>query len=291
MEQLQYNPEAIWISHSAIDEFYRCPKSYFYRYLYTDKSGSRITVAEPSLTLGILVDEVIKYYFRKKSQVSLDDLNWYLDFKWKLKSGKAGGFATAEQELIFREKAKKFIKTFYDNIKKLNINPEVPEFLQMRLFEEGDVRLCGSPDLYDHLPDGTVHVIDFKTSEREATDISLQLPIYKLLVENNLGKKVSKISYWYLNLQTEPKEVVYEEKDFLADIKFKTQAILKARDDKDFKCLKGPDGCFKCRDYDLIDQGLGEIVGKDKKRIVYFVNKNQNPPKKAESLYSDDLPF
>lgn len=290
MQTLAYNPKAIWISHSAIEEFYRCPKSYYYRYLFTNPDGLRITLAEPQLSLGILVDATIKYYFRKKGQVSLADLFWYLDFQWKLKSGKAGGFSSSEQELSYREKAKKMVTTFFTNIKDLQLNPEVPQFLEMQLFPEDDVRLCGAPDLYDYLNDGSVHVIDFKTSEKENTTTNLQLPIYKILVENALGKKVSKCSYWYLNLETKPKEVRIENKDYLEDIKFKTQAILNARKQVSFNCLKGESGCFKCQNYDLVEKGLAQIVGKDKKRVVYFISKDQTPIE-TETLYSNDLPF
>jgi len=287
LETLQYNPDAIWISHSALEEFYRCPKSYFFRYIYTNSNGMRITLADPNLTLGVLVDDTIKYYYQKKGQVGLQDLFWYLDFKWKIKTGKSGGFISSDQEQIYKEKGRRFLVNFYENIAKLNLNPEVPKFLEMSLFNDKDVRLCGSPDLIDTLPDGSLHVIDFKTSEKEAEATTLQLPIYTLLIENVLGKKVSKTSYWYLNVHDRPVEVSLAPKDYLEEIKFRTQPILLAREAKDFRCNRGADGCFKCSDYDYVKKGVAEIVGKDKKRVVYFVDRSQP----QESLYSTDLPF
>lgn len=296
MSNLSYNPAAVWISHSALEEFFRCPKSYYYRYLYTNSAGARVTIADPNLTLGIAVDDVIKYYFSKHAQVSLEDLLWHLDFVWKLKKGKAGGFISEDQEKIYLEKAKKFITTFFENIGQIKGKVEVPEFIQMSLSEEEDVRLCGSPDLINYLPDGTVEVIDIKTSEKEYSGETLQLPIYTILIEKELGKKVSKASYWYLNVHNSPKEVTFSDQDFLEDIKFKTQVLLKARKDNDFKCLKGSGGCFKCQDYEYIKTGQAEIVGKDKKRVVYFVDRNKqslrsDDLKATEPLYSDDLPF
>src|SRR3990167_1358201 len=227
---MNYNPDAVWISHSALEEFFRCPKSYYYRYLYTNSSGLRVTIAEPNLSLGVTLDEVIKYFFRKGGQLTLDNLLWFLDFQWKLKSGKSGGFTSPEQEAVYKARAKKMVINFFENFPKTQIQAEVPEFLQMPLIDQGDVRLCGTPDLIQYLPDGTIHVIDLKTSEKENHQDSLQLPIYTILIEKTLGKTVSKTSYWYLDHDPSPKEIKFNHDQldkYLEDIKFKTQAILK----------------------------------------------------------------
>lgn len=290
MDKLPFNPNAVWISYSALEEYYSCPKSYYYRYLYKNPGGLRVTIANPYLTKGNIVDLTVKHYFDKNEQVSLDQLLWFLDFQWKLKSGKAGGFTDSAQETIFKEKANKMIGTFYNNIKAVAKKAEVPAFLETQLFTEGDVRLCGTPDLIDNLEDGTTHIIDVKTGENlDSTygeEISLQLPIYKYLVENVLGKKVSKASYWHLALHEKPVEVHLPDKDYFEDIKFKTQPILKARTENSFQCLKGDKGCIKCNDFTFITKGLAEVVGRDKNRVVYFVDRT-----KEQSLYSDDLPF
>lgn len=291
--QLSYNPAAVWISHSALEEFYRCPKSYYFRYLYTNSAGLRVTIAEPNLTLGVLVDEVIKDFFSKSVKPDLNEMLRNLEFKWKLKTGKSGGFRSESQEAFYKEAAVKMLTNFLTNFPALKMEAEVPEFLQMSLMPEGDVRLCGTPDLIEHLPDGTIHVIDLKTSEREKTEPDLQLPIYTILIEEETGKTVSKTSYWYLKLFPGPNEVPFKHDQLpkaLEDIKFKTEAILKSRLSNDFKCLKGEGGCYKCQDFEFIKNETAEIVGKDKKRVVYFVNKDTHAPK-VDTLYSDDLPF
>ena len=107
-----------------------------------------------------------------------------------------------------------------------------------------------------------VHIIDFKTSRREEKSTSLQLPIYLLLTKNCQKRPVSKISYWYLEKETEPlveKKIPDYDSSFneLLDIGRK---IKTARKLGTFKCPQ-KDGCFHCRPFERVLKGEGTLVG------------------------------
>jgi putative RecB family exonuclease len=59
----------------------------------------------------------------------------------------------------------------------------------------GDVEIRGQIDRIEREPDGTLHIIDLKTGNRESAN--LQLGIYKVALEKEFGLKVSKASFFY----------------------------------------------------------------------------------------------
>jgi putative RecB family exonuclease len=59
----------------------------------------------------------------------------------------------------------------------------------------GDVEVRGKVDRVEREEDGSLHIIDLKTGNRESAKI--QLGIYKVALEKDLGIKVSKASFFY----------------------------------------------------------------------------------------------
>ncbi len=56
----QFKPQ-LWISHSKIVDFLKCPRLYFLKYEYRDpRTNNRITIINPHLTLGGVVHEVLE---------------------------------------------------------------------------------------------------------------------------------------------------------------------------------------------------------------------------------------
>lgn len=152
------------------------------------------------------------------------------------------------------------------------------------LSEEDNIILCGKIDWLEYLEDSdSVHVIDFKTGKWEEKEDSLQLPIYLLLATNTQSKKVTKVSYWYLDRDdppsrkaTEGRSGIIEKK--LPDVKdaFEkvygvARRIKLARQLNHFIC---PDnGCRNCIPYERILKGEGEKVGvSDTRQDVYVLN-------------------
>ena len=53
--------KAIWLSHSSIADYLKCPRLYFLRNVYKDPiTNHKITVMNPHLALGQIVHEVVE---------------------------------------------------------------------------------------------------------------------------------------------------------------------------------------------------------------------------------------
>ena len=52
---------AVWVSHSSITDFLKCPRAYFLHNIYkSPKTGHKITIVSPPLALGQTVHEIIE---------------------------------------------------------------------------------------------------------------------------------------------------------------------------------------------------------------------------------------
>lgn len=62
-----------------------------------------------------------------------------------------------------------------------------------------DVTLFGRVDRIDENPDGTLTIIDYKTGQAPDEIEAGQLYLYAIMIEAELGRRVSQISFWYLD--------------------------------------------------------------------------------------------
>src|SRR5476649_1046372 len=52
---------AIWVSHSSIGDFLKCPRAYYLHNVYKDpKTGRKINIASPALSLGLAVHTTLE---------------------------------------------------------------------------------------------------------------------------------------------------------------------------------------------------------------------------------------
>jgi len=262
---------AVWVSHSSMGDFLKCPRAYFLHNVYKDpNTNKKINITSPAMSLGVAVHEVleglIKYKAEDRSQQNLLEI---FEGEWKKVSGRVGGFTSSEIEKEYKERGQKMLTRVQNNFGPLvnkaiklkeHENGMPPNFY---LSEEDNIILCGKIDWLEYLPtDDSLHVLDFKTGKHEEKDDSLQLPIYLLLLKNLQVRTVTKASYWYL-----------ETDDFLTEKKLPTlevaresvlkvaKEIKKAREDKNFSCPRGALGCFSCQPYEKILKGEAEYVG------------------------------
>jgi putative RecB family exonuclease len=81
------------------------------------------------------------------------------------------------------------------------------------------VTLFGRMDRIDEEADGTLHIIDYKTGTAPDEIDTKQLILYAIMVEQELTRRVSKASFWYLDdgqvwttdLEDEDKRRAFEE--------------------------------------------------------------------------------
>ncbi|MFA6463408.1 MAG: PD-(D/E)XK nuclease family protein [Candidatus Paceibacterota bacterium] len=262
---------AVWVSHSSMGDFLKCPRAYYLHNVYKDpKTKRKISIINPSLSLGLAVHTTLEALknIPVEERMKRDLLADYEE-AWKAVSGKIGGFKNAEEEAEFKERGKAMIERVIKNpgpitektvrIKESN-NGMPPNFI---LSDEENIILCGLIDWLEYIEkDDSVRILDFKTGKHDETEDSLQLPIYLLLLNALQKRKVTGASYWYLDRDDKPIDmplptIKQSEEKVLAVAK----QVKNAREKKIFLCPKGEGGCFACKPFEAILEGKAEYLG------------------------------
>src|SRR5258705_10875779 len=268
--------KAVWVSHSSIADFLKCPRLYYLRNVYKDpKTGHKITIMTPPLALGQSVHAVIEFLsgIRSEDRFNVKIFEKY-DEEWKKVSGKMGGFKSKEEEAEYKERRRKMIQKIFNHtgplknkalkLKSVEGDTKLPWYW---LSEEDNIILSGKIDWVEYMDDDSIHIIDFKTGKNEEKEDSLQLPIYYLLACNLQKRNVAKISYWYLDGE---KGIIEKKLPSEKEAKEKVEKIAKriklGRQIEHLKCPKGEAGCYACRDLESILHGKGEKVGESEYR-------------------------
>ncbi len=270
---------AVWVSHTSISDFLKCPKSYYLKNVYKDpQTKHKIKLMSPPLALGSSVHEVLEALSNLPTDKRLNTpLTDRLEKVWQKVSGKLGGFVDEETENKYKERAQAMLRRVANNPGPIarpavKIQQDLPYYW---LSEEENIILCGKVDWLEYLADtDSVHIIDFKTGKYEEEEASLQLPIYHLLVHNCQKRKVTKASYWYLDIGTDLVEKklpdLEEAKKKILEVALKMKL---ARQLQLFKCPEG-EGCRYCQPLQMVVNKEAELVGTDEYNYdVYILNK------------------
>jgi ATP-dependent helicase/DNAse subunit B len=262
---------AVWVSHSSIGDFLKCPRCYYLHNVYKDpKTGRKINLVNSSLSLGQAVHETLENLKKMKTEERLAR-NLVEDFKlaWQKVAGRIGGFKSTEEENGMYGRGLAMIERVARNLGPLarktvklkeGSNGMPPNFL---LSESDNIILCGLIDWLEYVEeDDSVRVLDFKTGKHEENGDSLQLPIYLLLLNALQKRRVSGASYWYLDKDDKCVEMqlpsAEESKNKVLEI---AREIKRARESKIFLCPKGEQGCYACRPFEAVLRGEAEYLG------------------------------
>lgn len=277
MAQDKYS--AVWVSHSSMGDFLRCPRLYYLRNVYKDsKTKNKINIVSPHMSLGVAVHEVLEGLadFPSESRMDRDLLAWFDDV-WKKYSGKVGGFKDASQEKEFKargvtmlESAKKDPKFLIHKRIKLPREVMNPNFF---ISDEENIILNGLIDWIEYIPEtNSLHIVDFKTGKKEETENSLQLPIYLLLCNALQKRIVTKASYWYLESGKVVEKELPDADTAFRDVLAVALRVKAARTKNEFECSKGNLGCMHCIPFEKVLRGEAEFVGTGTfKQDLYFV--------------------
>lgn len=256
---------AVWVSHSSMGDFLKCPRLYYLHNMFKDgKTGRKMSIVSPHMSLGIAVHEVLEGLGDYPAHERMNhDLQAKFEEEWQKVTGIKGGFTSPEEEAEFKARGKamidnvikdpKFLVNKRIKLPKEKMNPNY------YLSEEDNIILNGQVDWIEYLEDDTLHIIDFKTGRHEEKEASLQLPIYLLLCNALQKRKVTRASYWYL----ESNKIIEKE---LPDIKkahdevFSVAKLVSdARKANSFVCPNGNynketkvGGCYGCLPYEKI---------------------------------------
>ena len=263
---------AVWVSHSSMGDFLKCPRaSYLHNVYKNPDTGRKITIVNPALSLGSAVHATLEALKLLSMEERLSH-NLVADFEkeWAANaSGKKGGFTNVAEEATAKARGRLMIERVTKNPGPLanktvrlkeSDNGMPPNFY---LSEEDNIILCGLIDWLEYVEtDDSVRIIDFKTGKSKEDEDSLQLPIYLLLLGALQKRRVSGAAYWYLEKNDVPTEVSLPD---IAEAKDKVLALARrvkdARQNRAYECPRGSAGCFVCQPYEAILKGEAEYIG------------------------------
>lgn len=276
------NNNSIWVSHTSIADFLKCPRLYFLRNIYKNYRGRKVAIVTPALSLGKAVHGTLEGLSEFKAEERfIKPLEETFEKEWKKITGKYGGFQNQKEEYDFKERGANMIA----RVKK-NPGPLLNKTIKLRdkdngsllnfyISENDRIVLCGRIDWLEYVDqDDSIKIIDFKTGRNGEKKDSLQLPIYALLLDALQKRKVSGASYWYVDKDDAPLPATLPEVHLAKDrLLFVAKKIKESREKNIFDCPNGSQGCFACRPFEKILRQKAEFVGLGEyDQELYIVN-------------------
>ena len=204
-------------SYSKLSCFETCPKQYYFNYLDPEIALIKKYLKKPRdyQTKGSAVHDAITLFHhlpvKKRNFNNLKEclLNaWYSEISPSQKPplGEKGGFENLEHERrIYRESL-----ILLSNLLKIESNDPKIFYLPTKKIKESfqdyqdlvkplnkELAISGKFDRIDELEKDNLKIIDYKTGGKVKDEF--QLYFYKVLAEINFKKKVSLVSFYYLN--------------------------------------------------------------------------------------------
>lgn len=282
---------AVWVSHTSISDFLKCPRAYYLKNVYRDPATKhKIKLMTPALALGQSVHEVLESLSQiQKGSRFNEPLPVKFDKAWEKVKGERGGFPSDEVEYTYKKRGIDMLARVYNHPGPINnlsvkIQMDLPYYW---LSEEENIILCGKVDWLEYFPEtGSVHIIDFKTGKIQEEESSLQLPIYSLLVNHCQKRKTTKASYWYLaESDTLTEKTLPDLEEAEKKILEIARQVKLARQLNRFKCPQGEDFCFACRPFEKILKKEAKLVGQDEYGAdVYIIDKAEAENRDGEIL-------
>ena len=256
--------KALWLSHSSIGDYLKCPRAYYLNNIYKNpESGRKISITNAHLSLGQVVHDVLESLSELPVEKRLEiPFKVVYEVKWRKVSGALGGFKSEAEESEFKSRGLEMLKKVESDPgpileKAIKINMDLPWYF---LSEKEEIILCGKIDwIRYNQADNTVDIIDFKTGKHDEDRDSLQLAIYRLLLENCQKREVRRASYWYLDrgeLVDYELPATAKAQERVMEVALK---IKEARRKQELNCPKG--GCYACQDLEKVVRGEAKFVG------------------------------
>lgn len=262
---------AVWVSHSSMGDFLKCPRAYYLHNVYKDpKTRRKIALVNGPLSLGHAVHTTLESLKTLPVEGRLArDLIAHFELAWKSVAGKSGGFTSDAEEAGAKARGRAMIERVVEHPgplrqKTVRLPAAHNDMPHNIVLSEGDnIILCGLIDWLEYVEaDDSIRVIDFKTGKHEEGEESLQLPIYLLLLNELQKRRVSGASYWYLERDDAPTAVALPDATSAREnVLAVARRIKAAREEKQFDCPHGAGGCFACRPFEAIIRGEAEHIG------------------------------
>jgi len=188
-------------SFSQLAAFSKCPLQYKFAFVL------RVPVPgdKASLIFGKVIHAVLQEFMAPllltdkskldKNRLSVEKILEIYQARWQM-----DGYENKDERENYYQKGYKIVTAFAEKLNAANL-PQVL-FLEKEFnFKIGEYSIKGAIDRIDVLDDDTLEIIDYKTGkpkEKLEADDKKQLMLYQLFLEDFMKKKVSTLSYYYL---------------------------------------------------------------------------------------------
>jgi RecB family exonuclease len=178
------------LNYSKIATYQFCPFLYKLKYIEGKREG-----LVPVTSLGVSIHRTLEQYHTNSNDP--DSLLVYYN-----RCFLGAGYSSAAEQMEYYLKGKRIIEEYakHDKDRKSEILGCEKEFI----FEHQGWKFRGKIDRFEKLPDGTYHVIDYKTDAKinENFDVtkSLQLALYSIGAKRAWGKTEGKASIYFVAL-------------------------------------------------------------------------------------------
>lgn len=189
---------------TKIRNFLECPRKYWYYHINAETK--RLYPEKSYFTLGHHVHNALRDFFTTPAaDRSKEQLLQLLEDQWKSKTGTAAGFTTSEIEAESKSHAISMLKLFLATedwrVTQVYLPEKAGDFPGYKQIQiDNSLAFGGIIDRIDENPDGTLHIIDYKTGKGDEPD-EWQLPIYAVLMGRGMNRIVGNISYIFLPME------------------------------------------------------------------------------------------
>lgn len=220
-----------YLSVSQIETFQACPLHYKLKYIY-----KLPTKASASSSFGVSIHETLKEYFRTEEDILKIYKEKFIEDGYMNKKHKEEFFKKGENYLLG------FLKNGYDpKIKTILLEEKfILPLFTVHGTQSTSLKIGGTIDRVDELPDGRLEIIDYKTGANIPTqkdvDKDLQLSFYALAISNIRKVKPEDIKLSLYYLDTQEKISTVRTNEDLERVKEEIYAIRDEIEVSDFKC-------------------------------------------------------
>src|SRR3990167_7188250 len=109
---------AVWVSHSSMGDFLKCPRAYYLHNVYKNPdTGRKMTIVNPALSLGSAVHATLEALKTLSVEERLHrDLAADFEKEWTMSaSGKKGGFTDDAEEATAKARGRAIIARVIQN--------------------------------------------------------------------------------------------------------------------------------------------------------------------------------
>ncbi|MEI7452565.1 MAG: ATP-dependent DNA helicase [Candidatus Falkowbacteria bacterium] len=225
IKQLYELPERF--SFSQLAAFSKCPLQYKFAFVL------RVPVPsdKASLIFGKVIHSVLQEFVQPlliidKSKIDKTKLSVEKILEIYQAHFVMDGYKDKEERENYYQKGYKIVSDFAEKLNAAKL-PQIL-FLEKEFnFKIGEYSIKGAIDRIDALDDDTLEIVDYKTGkpkEKLEADDKKQLMLYQLFLEDFMKKKVSTLSYYYLesgekiSFTTKEKDLAKLREDLLAEM-------------------------------------------------------------------------